>query len=134
MATGEIVEFVVRHSASIGLRELDGIIKAIPQMEERLEKPDVKGYAQMAEHYRFLAAVIRDFRDGKFDELSYVGAAEAAFAVSYLVREVDLIPDFVPEVGLVDDATVAIVVLQRHEGVLKKHPMAETLDWSALQS
>ncbi|MDP3069886.1 MAG: YkvA family protein [Opitutaceae bacterium] len=46
---------------------------------------------------------------------------EAAFALLYFLKGFDRIPDSVPEIGLLDDALVVQVVLDRHAAALRAH-------------
>lgn len=46
---------------------------------------------------------------------------ESAFALLYFLKGFDRIPDSVPEIGLLDDALILQVVLQRHAATLRAH-------------
>jgi len=46
---------------------------------------------------------------------------EIAFALLYFLKGVDRIPDSVPEIGLLDDAMVVQIILQRHESAIREH-------------
>lgn len=54
---------------------------------------------------------------------------EAAFALLYFLKGFDRIPDFVPEVGLLDDALVVQVVLQRQATTLRAHWLRRRRVW-----
>lgn len=43
--------------------------------------------------------------------------AEAAFALNYFLKGIDLIPDSVPEIGLTDDARIVACVLARNPSI-----------------
>ena len=55
---------------------------------------------------------------------------EAAFAVRYFHRKVDVIPDHIPRVGKVDDAVVVQTVMRRGQAVLKPYAKGLNLPWS----
>lgn len=57
---------------------------------------------------------------------------ETIFALLYVIREVDLVPDDEPGVGYLDDAAVVESVLARHAGVFENHCDFRQLDWMAL--
>jgi hypothetical protein len=46
--------------------------------------------------------------------------AEIVFAASYLLKEADLIPDHIPEIGLADDRLVLQRIIARNETELRK--------------
>jgi uncharacterized membrane protein YkvA (DUF1232 family) len=54
---------------------------------------------------------------------------EAAFALLYFQRATDLIPDSIPGLGLLDDAMVVRIVLDRHQRAFKASPYGEKLIW-----
>lgn len=57
------------------------------------------------------------------------GQREAAFAVFYFFKGYDLIPDSVPEVGLLDDALLVETVLRRNAAELREHWAARGRVW-----
>ncbi|WP_414660149.1 DUF1232 domain-containing protein [Horticoccus sp. 23ND18S-11] len=72
-----------------------------------------------------------------FDEASTDGIRgtpahrEAAFALLYFLKGFDRIPDSVPEVGLLDDAMIVQIVLQRHAATLRTHWLRRGRTWPA---
>lgn len=60
-----------------------------------------------------------------------VAHREAAFALLYFLKGFDRIPDSVPEVGLVDDAMVIQVVLDRHATTFQGHWRRRGRTWPA---
>ena len=57
---------------------------------------------------------------------------EAVFAVSYLFRRVDFIPDFIPGLGHLDDSAIVRSVLRRHAETFEGYAKAKGTDWAAL--
>jgi uncharacterized membrane protein YkvA (DUF1232 family) len=55
---------------------------------------------------------------------------EIAFALLYFLKGVDRIPDTIPEIGLLDDAMVVQIVLQRHQSAIRAHFLRRGLTWS----
>ena len=131
--TSDLVAFVKSGSSQITLSDFTKLEAALPEMRKEIAKIR-KGseLPHLADHLEFLADVVADFVAGTFPELPCVAAAEVAFALQYFVREVDIIPDFIPDIGLVDDATIALIVLKDHEKSLRKHPLSSKVDWEAL--
>jgi uncharacterized membrane protein YkvA (DUF1232 family) len=54
-----------------------------------------------------------------------------AFALLYFLKGHDRIPDTVPEVGLLDDALIVQIVLQRHATALRVHWLKRRRVWSS---
>jgi len=70
---------------------------------------------------RVLRALIRDWRAGKYRQALYGTIAAVAFALLYVVNPFDLVPDVLPFIGAVDDATVIGALLMLVERDLKKY-------------
>lgn len=72
-----------------------------------------------------------------FEEASRDGSTgtpahrEAAFALLYFLKGYDRIPDTVPEIGLLDDALIVQIVLQRHVTALRAHWLRRRRVWSS---
>ncbi len=54
---------------------------------------------------------------------------DAAFALLYFLQGLDRVPDSVPEVGLLDDAMVVQVVIQRNATLLRAHWLRRLRAW-----
>jgi uncharacterized membrane protein YkvA (DUF1232 family) len=129
----DLVAFVKEGSQHITLGDFTKLEAAMPEIRREIARIR-KGseLPHLADHLDFLSDVVIDFVSGNFSDLPCVAAAEVAFALQYFVRAVDIIPDFIPDIGLIDDATIALIALQGHEKALRKHPSADRVDWSAL--
>lgn len=110
----EMVEFVMHGASKMTPREVENVVRAIPTLRLEWTQIDEKTYPGLAERVEFLARLVEDFDAGLQKDLSFEAAAEAAFALAYFYREIDIIPDFIPEIGYSDDAQVVDIVLQRH--------------------
>jgi uncharacterized membrane protein YkvA (DUF1232 family) len=62
---------------------------------------------QLPNYVRLLGGLIRDPRVPAFDKLLVAGA------VAYIVMPIDLIPDFIPFFGEIDDLYLLVIALQR---------------------
>jgi uncharacterized membrane protein YkvA (DUF1232 family) len=70
---------------------------------------------------KVLTALIRDWRAGKYRQALYGTIAAIAFGLLYVVNPFDIIPDVLPIVGALDDATVIGALLMLVERDLKKY-------------
>ena len=130
----DFVEFIVHGAASVAPADLEALLRELPALRARFESMQPPGFPQAPAQLAFLAQVVETFASGKGSQIPYVAVAEAAFALLYLQRDVDVIPDFVPEVGLVDDAAVAATVLARHPAVFGQLALQQGTDWSQIDS
>lgn len=70
---------------------------------------------------RVLRALIRDWRAGRYRQALYGTIAAVAFALLYVFNPFDLVPDVLPFIGALDDATVIGALLMLIERDLKKY-------------
>jgi uncharacterized membrane protein YkvA (DUF1232 family) len=70
---------------------------------------------------RVLRALIRDWRAGKYRQALYGTIAAVAFGLLYVINPFDIVPDVLPLVGALDDATVIGALLMLVERDLKKY-------------
>ncbi len=87
------------------------------QMDAKLETPEARQHRDLCDGvkaiYGFLAsAEVQDAGDPLPRKI-----AEAAVGLNYFLKGFDLIPDSIPEIGLVDDARVIACVLARNPSI-----------------
>jgi uncharacterized membrane protein YkvA (DUF1232 family) len=68
-----------------------------------------------------LTALVRDWRAGKYRQALYGTIAAVVFGLIYVLNPFDLVPDILPFVGALDDATVIGALLMLVERDLKKY-------------
>ncbi len=78
---------------------------------------------------RMLTALIKDWRAGQYRGAMRWTIAAAAFALLYVINPFDLIPDVLPFVGAVDDATVVAACL-----FLIERDLFKSRDWKIGQA
>lgn len=70
---------------------------------------------------RLLSALIKDWRAGKYRQALYGTIAAVAFALLYVFNPFDIVPDVLPFLGVLDDATVMGALLMLVERDLNKY-------------
>jgi uncharacterized membrane protein YkvA (DUF1232 family) len=70
---------------------------------------------------RMLTALVRDWRAGNYRGVLEWTIAAAAFALIYVLNPFDIVPDVLPFVGAVDDASVIAACLMLIERDLYKY-------------
>ncbi len=97
----------------------------------KAETLEAAGQPVLREQCSFLLRFIEDVLDDVYVAEDFSALPEAVFAVRYLVREADIIPDNVPG-GFSDDAEVLRAVLAGHEAEFRKYCSRNGLDFDAL--
>ena len=67
------------------------------------------------ENFKLLWRLLKDYYNKKYPNAPWKFIAAIGFAVAYLVSPIDVIPDFIPFLGFVDDAAVFALVVKGFE-------------------
>lgn len=113
-------------------RVLKGVHKRLPFLKLKFTEFDDPAYPHLSDQLEFLADVVEDFAEGMEEELPYATVVAATFALIYADRQVDLIPDPIPEAGRGDDSAVVRAVLMEHEKVLAAYAERHKMKWDAV--
>src|SRR5204863_4522828 len=114
----EIVQFVHHGASRITPRILSGVHKKLPFLKMEFTQLNAPKYPHLAGQLEFLANAVEDFAEGADLDIPYNVAAAAAFALIYAHRQLDLIPDSIPDIGHADDSSVVRAVLIENEKAL----------------
>lgn len=128
----EIVKFVHHGAAQITPQILKGVHKKLPFLKIEFAQINAPKFPHLVEQLEFLADVVEDFAEGEGEELPYVTVASAAFALIYAHRQVDLIPDTIPDFGHADESSVVRAVLMENEKVLANYAQKHHLPWARI--
>lgn len=82
---------------------------------------------RLASHVRLSFSMIKDYVQGNYRQLPWWSVASVAAALGYFLAPIDLIPDFIPGLGYLDDAAVFALVLSGIREDLKKYAEAKGL-------
>lgn len=63
------------------------------------------------ESFKLLWGLLQDYWKGEYKAVPWKLIAAIGFAVAYLISPLDIIPDYIPVVGFVDDAAVFSLVI-----------------------
>jgi uncharacterized membrane protein YkvA (DUF1232 family) len=128
----ETAKFVHHGATNITPNILKGVHKRLPFLKLKFNELDDPAYPHLSDQLEFLANVVEDFAEGVEEDLPYVTAAAAVFAILYADRQIDLIPDSIPEFGHADDSAVVRTVLLEHEKVLAAYAERHQMKWDAV--
>lgn len=95
---------------------------------EKLNQTDAGTYLGLSETVHLVVQLLKLPMFEQVEDPLPVWVAEVGFAAAYLLKQNDLIPDHLPEIGLVDDALVLKCVIERnHSTVYRSLISASTL-------
>lgn len=100
--------------AIIQLRENLPLLRAKMADTKNASQPHLKAQAE------FLANFIEDALDNLYEPADPTAILETAFALNYLLQDVDIIPDSLKAVGYTDDSALIRSVLLRHRAEFER--------------
>ncbi len=122
-----MLEFVMRGGQTVTAGRMEAFRRKIPFLKVKAETLTDPDFPHLAEQARFLSRYAEDVLDGQYPCGDLVAITETVFALGYLLRDVDIIPDDVPG-GLTDDSLVLRAALQGHEAEFRA--FAAAADWN----
>ena len=123
-------QFISEGATRLTPRALHELVSELPEMRSRFAEIGAAGFPKAERQLALLADALERFATERTGDLPYKAALEAAFALSYFHRDVDLNPDTLGSVGFADDAAVIEIAFSRNAGALRDFAKANGHDWS----
>ena len=127
-----ISEYVERRAELLTPEQLDELRAKLPLLNVRFAAIAVPQIPHLQQQLKLLADFFEDTADGVFPAGSDASRKETAFALRYTAKEVDIIPDFIPEIGYADDSIIVRTVLSRHEDIFRDYCRFRKIRWSKI--
>lgn len=125
-------EFISTGAGQLSLRTLHELASHLPTARLEFEKLAAGGFPRAARQLGLLADLLCAYVETGDGDCPAQTALEAAFAIRYLERKVDLIPDMLGPLGFTDDAAVVDTVVARNAAELERFAKARGMDWTGL--
>lgn len=107
-------EFVTSGSQKITPAQIARFEEELPLVLAKINEVDPPAQPHIRSHAQFLVQFVEDCLDAKYQPDDVGALAEAIFALMYLHKGVDIIPDVIPDIGYSDDSAVLRTVLTGH--------------------
>lgn len=114
-----IDEYIEREKTKISaavIRELAGHTQ---QLQDKMKTEQAQQHHDLQEYTGILVSLLHSVRAQNAQDPLPDDLAEAGVAATYLLKSVDIIPDFIPEIGLTDDARLVARVFSRNPSLRK---------------
>lgn len=127
-----IHDFVIRGGQTVTAGQMDAFRRKLPFLKVKAETMEVPEFPHLKRQTNFLVRYAEDVLDGAYPCSDLQAIAETVFALGYLLKEVDIIPDSVPGMGLADDSVVPRAVLMGHEEEFRAFAKKWDLDFESV--
>ncbi len=124
----DLVRFVEQGGRLLGREEVVGLSSNFAELRKKIDALSAE-HPRLARQLEFLASLFA-FNPAILPEPA---RNEAAFVLLYAVKEHDMMPDHMPEVGYLDDAAVTEIVLSKHAAIFEGLCLARNLVWADLK-
>lgn len=98
-------------------------IKLIVSKEDKLKDQveSDRGLERYAKDLLLLMSLVKDYYQGNYRNIPYKTISAAVVGLLYVLNPIDIIPDFIPFIGQIDDALVLKFCLKLIEKDLSKY-------------
>ena len=96
-------EFIEQGAKKVSEKDVE---KVVDKSEEIKRKFTGRSLARFAEDGQLLISIVKDYWAGRYRQVPYGTIAAIVFTLIYVFNPLDLIPDFLPIIGQIDDAAV----------------------------
>jgi uncharacterized membrane protein YkvA (DUF1232 family) len=100
---------LTRRSDEMGADDVARLLERRDELEAKFSGSGPLG--KLVADAKLLFAMVGDYRTRAYTAVPWASIAAAAAALTYVLVPVDMIPDMVPVIGLVDDAAVMSLCL-----------------------
>ncbi len=124
-----MIDFVTRGGQAMTAGQLDSFKRKLPFLKVKAETMDTPAFPHIKKQIHFLVRYAEDVLDMVYPCSDLAAIGETVFALGYLLKDVDIIPDSLPEIGFADDSAVLRAVLQAHENEFRDFAEKSGLDF-----
>lgn len=112
-------DFIRKGSAAVNSEDVKKVLDKANEITEKVVKSGP--LQRFLKDVALLISMVKDYWSGKYREVSWWVIAAVVFALLYVLSPIDLIPDFIPVIGLLDDAVVIALCLAMIEQDLLRY-------------
>ena len=96
-------------SAKVGDEDIKRLLKNKKKLEDMSRKGPLESFF---DDIKMMFSMVKDYASRSYTDIPFGTIAAIAGSLLYVLSPIDLIPDFIPGIGLVDDAAVVAACLR----------------------
>lgn len=100
---------IMKQAPKVTARDLEKVLDKTEVIREKFENTGPPG--KFIGDFKLLIAVIKDYWKGDYRKMPFFSIAAIVAALLYVINPFDIIPDFIPVIGYLDDAAVIAACL-----------------------
>ncbi len=128
----EISNFVHNGARRVTPAQAEAFRQKLPILKLKLADTEANHFPHLHNQVGMLIDLFEDVLDNDFPDLPFVTFAEVVFALEYLAKPADIIPDSIPGFGMADDSAIVRAVLLRNEPEITIYTAAKGISWSKI--
>ncbi|MGX9365977.1 YkvA family protein [Desulfoplanes sp. PS50] len=117
-------EFILSKAETIGNSDFGRVIRESETIQKLAAKDGP--LQKFVSDVTLLLAMVKDYYTGAYRDIPFKSVAAIAFTLLYVLNPLDLIPDFLPGIGQLDDAAVLALCLKMIRDDLEKYQTFST--------
>jgi uncharacterized membrane protein YkvA (DUF1232 family) len=110
-----------RAAAERGWTTAAAVARSGRQIADHLRRVSPRRLGQFAKQVRLAWECVADWQGGRYRRMPWATVGSLAAALAYFVLPLDVIPDWIPGSGFLDDAALLAFVLQSTEADLRRY-------------
>ena len=108
-----------KQAKKVGKKDLSKLLDKQKSILDKILKNDtIKKYLGKV---KLMFLLLRDYKNGSYRTIPWKSVAAISGALLYVLNPFDLVPDFLPVLGLMDDASVIAACLKLIDDDLEKY-------------
>lgn len=112
-------EALKKGADSISKADLKKVLEKRKEIEEKFKGS--KALSRFVEDIKLLFSIVKDYISGDYKKVPWWSVAAIVFTLLYVVSPMDIIPDFIPLIGSLDDVLIVGVCLAVIDSDLHKY-------------
>ena len=105
----QATDIITKEAQKVTPQDVEKVLNKSEEIRRQFESEGPLG--KFVDDFKLLISTVKDYWHGKYRRIPYWTIAAIVVALLYVLNPLDLIPDFIPGFGQVDDAAVVAACL-----------------------